>query len=80
MPNHSPTHLAKMAQRSAAQRRTDKIARLVADAPALNRAQVCRLKASGSGSRLALGGDRGSAATGPVIGAGAVSTPHQGDQ
>ncbi len=45
MPNHSPTHLAKMAQRSAAQRRTDKIARLVADAPALNRAQVCRLKA-----------------------------------
>ncbi len=45
MPNHSPTHLAKMAQRSAAQRRTDKIARLVADAPALNRAQVWRLKA-----------------------------------
>jgi hypothetical protein len=45
MPNHSPTHLAKMAQRSAAQRRTDKIARLVADAPALNRAQVCHLKA-----------------------------------
>ncbi len=36
MPNHSPTHLAKMAQRSAAQRRTDKLARLVADAPALN--------------------------------------------
>jgi len=29
MPNHSPSHLAKMAQRSAAQRRTDKIARLV---------------------------------------------------
>jgi len=45
MPNHSPTHLAKMAQRSAAQRRTDKLARLVADAPALNPAQVCRLKA-----------------------------------
>jgi len=35
MPNHSPTHLAEMAQRSAAQRRTDKIARLVADAPLL---------------------------------------------
>ncbi len=45
MPNHSPTHLAKMAQRSAAKRRTDKIARLVADAPALNPAQVSQLKA-----------------------------------
>lgn len=45
MPNHSPTHLAEMAQRSAAQRRTDKIARLVADVPLLNGAQVCRLKA-----------------------------------
>ncbi len=30
--------------------------------------------------RLALGGEHGSAATGPVIGVGAVSTPHQGDQ
>ncbi len=30
--------------------------------------------------RLALGGDHGSAATGPVIEVGAVSTPHQGDQ
>jgi len=45
MPNHSPTHLAEMAQRSAAQRRTDKLARLVADAPALNPAQVSHLKA-----------------------------------
>ena len=45
MPNHSPTHLAKMAQRSAAQRRTDKLARLIADASALNPAQVSRLKA-----------------------------------
>ncbi len=58
MPNHSPTHLAKMAQRSAAQRRTDKIARLVADAPALNRAQVCRLKALLDGRLAAQSGQQ----------------------
>jgi len=58
MPNHSPTHLAKMAQRSAAQRRTDKLARLVADAPALNRAQVCRLKALLDGRLAAQSGQQ----------------------
>ncbi len=58
MPNHSPTHLAEMAQRSAAQRRTDKIARLVADAPALNRAQVCRLKALLDGRLAAQSGQQ----------------------
>jgi len=58
MPNHSPTHLAEMAQRSAAQRRTDKLARLVADAPALNRAQVCRLKALLDGRLAAQSGQQ----------------------
>jgi len=58
MPDHSPTHLAKMAQRSAAQRRTDKIARLVTDAPLLNRAQVCRLKALLDGRLAAQSGPR----------------------
>jgi hypothetical protein len=58
MPNHSPTHLAEMAQRSAAQRRTDKLARLVADAPALNPAQVSHLKALLDGRLAAQSGQQ----------------------
>ncbi len=45
MPDHSPEHMARLAQASAAQRRTDKLARLIASSPQLSEAQARRLHA-----------------------------------
>ncbi len=44
MPNHSPEHMARLARESAAQRRTDKLARLIASSPSLSTAQADRLR------------------------------------
>ena len=43
MPNHTPEHMARLTQQSAAQRRADKIARLLLSSPPLSEAQVRRL-------------------------------------
>lgn len=44
MPDHSPDHMARLARASAAQRRADKVARLIASAPLLSEAQAARLR------------------------------------
>lgn len=45
MPNHSPQHMARLSQESAAQRRADKLAPLLTSAPVFNEAQGARLRA-----------------------------------
>lgn len=44
MPNHSPEHLARMTGQSAAKRRADKLARLIASSPPLSEAEGRRLQ------------------------------------
>ncbi len=57
MPDHSPGHMARLTRESAAQRRADKIARLLISAPLLSEAQVRRLQALLE-ARVAAGGTR----------------------
>lgn len=57
MPDHSPTHMVRLTRESAAQRRAEKIARLVISAPLLSEAQVRRLQALLE-ARVAAGGTR----------------------
>ncbi len=45
MPDHSPQHMARLSQASAATRRADKLARLIASSPLLTKAQAERLQA-----------------------------------
>lgn len=44
MPNHTPDHMARLARASAAQRRADKVARLIVSAPPFSEAQAARLR------------------------------------
>ncbi|MGI8722599.1 MAG: hypothetical protein ACR2JG_10255 [Geodermatophilaceae bacterium] len=57
MPDHSPAHMARLTRESAAQRRADKIARLLISAPLLSEAQVRRLQTLLE-ARVAAGGTR----------------------
>ena len=45
MPNHSPEHMARLREESAAKRRADKLARLIASSPRLSEVQARRLHA-----------------------------------
>jgi hypothetical protein len=55
MPDHSPQHMARLSQASAAQRRADKLARLILTSPLLSEAQGRRLQ-SLLEARVASGG------------------------